>query len=142
VRLSGLVTILEACDVHAAAYTFAGPGPSSAAAAAAGAAPAAAPAAPAPALALAAPGGVSLRLDPGSYAALMRVAYENFMELHSTFDAGSVPPRPPPAWNAKFEPAPRFGLALAALRPLMLLTLEAAQLKARARRRATRRRFR
>jgi hypothetical protein len=74
---------------------------------------------------------MAVRLDPGSYACLMRVCFENFMELHSSFDAGSIPPRPPPAWNTAFDPAPRLGLRLAGLRPAVVLTVETGQLKVR-----------
>ena len=55
-----------------------------------------------------------MRLDPRGYACLMRVVFENLMELHSTFDAGAIAPRPPPAWNTAFDAVARFGLGLGA----------------------------
>jgi hypothetical protein len=62
---------------------------------------------------------------------MMRVCYENLLEKHSTFDAGSIPPRPPPVWNTAFNAAPRLGLVLAGLRPFVVGTVETGQLKVR-----------
>jgi hypothetical protein len=113
-----MVPILHACDASAAAYAFCpppSPGPAPAATGAAAAATA---------LGLSLPGGMALRLAPGSYACLMRVVYENLMERHSTFDAGAIPPPRPPAHNTAFDAAPRFGLVLAGLNPYALMTIE------------------